>query len=213
MYICTRSDHGKCSYMIPHDTHLHSNIHSSKLYRNVATLSHSRNTSPNNKYCQDREVSKQYGPSLYCTTACLCSARNKDQLKIGYFVGYSLLSHWKCTGNLADQNGFWSTKCWSWSENGQWLTVISSTAYAYCMYVGTVITLSQILILERILCQIMRLSDHQGNFIQEKAVRIARFGRYSRWLRCHIREMDCIIKGSTYMYHSKGYQGLYLITV
>ena len=63
-----------------------------------------------------------------------CSARNKDQklvsgfLKIGYFTGYWLLSHWKCTGNMADQNGFWSAKCWNLSENGQWPSVISSTA-------------------------------------------------------------------------------------
>ena len=33
--------------------------------------------------------------------------------------------------NLADQNGFWSAKCWDKSENGQKPTVISSTAYAY----------------------------------------------------------------------------------
>ena len=63
----------------------------------------------------------------------ICSARNKNQklvgrfLKIGYLVGYWLLSHWKCTGNLADQNGFCLTKCWNWSENGRWPTVISST--------------------------------------------------------------------------------------
>ena len=50
-------------------------------------------------------------------------------LKIGYFIGYWLVSHWKCTGNSADQNGFWSAKCWNWPENGQWLTVISSTAW------------------------------------------------------------------------------------
>ena len=65
----------------------------------------------------------------------ICSARNKNQklvgrfLKIGYLIDYWLLSHWKCTGNLADQNGFWSTKWWNWSENGQWPTVISSTVF------------------------------------------------------------------------------------
>ena len=60
------------------------------------------------------------------------SARNKDQKLVGRFLedriftGYWLLSHWKCTGNMADQNGFWSAKCWNWSENGQWPTVISN---------------------------------------------------------------------------------------
>ena len=46
-------------------------------------------------------------------------------VKIGCFIGYYLLSNWKCTGNMTDQNRFWSAKCWNWSENGQWLTVIS----------------------------------------------------------------------------------------
>jgi len=61
------------------------------------------------------------------------SARNKDQklvgrfLKIGHFVGYWLPSHWKCTVNLAGQNGFWSAKCWNWLENYQWPAAISST--------------------------------------------------------------------------------------
>ena len=43
-------------------------------------------------------------------------------MKIGYFIGYWLLSHWKCVGNLADQNRFWLDKCWNWSDNGQWPT-------------------------------------------------------------------------------------------
>ena len=47
--------------------------------------------------------------------------------KIGCFIGFWLLSHWQCTGSLADQNGLWLAKCWSWSENGQWLSAISST--------------------------------------------------------------------------------------
>ena len=50
-------------------------------------------------------------------------------LKTGYFFGYWLLSHWKCTGNMGNQNPLWSTKYWKWSENVQWPTVISSTAY------------------------------------------------------------------------------------
>ena len=29
-------------------------------------------------------------------------------------------------GNLAGQNRFWSAKCSTWSENGQWPTVVSS---------------------------------------------------------------------------------------
>ena len=76
------------------------------------------------------------------THACMHSARNKDQklvghfLKIRYFMGYWLLSHSKCMGNLADQNGFWSAKCWNWSENGQWPTVISSTACT-CTHIHT----------------------------------------------------------------------------
>ena len=61
------------------------------------------------------------------------SGRNKSQklighfLKIGHFVGYWWPSHWKCTVNLADQNGFWLAKCWNWSENGQWPAVTFST--------------------------------------------------------------------------------------
>ena len=31
-------------------------------------------------------------------------------------------------GNMADQNRFWLAKWSNWSENGQWPTVISSTA-------------------------------------------------------------------------------------
>ena len=66
---------------------------------------------------------------------CIHSGRNKGQklvghfLKIGHFIGYWLLSHWKCTGNLAKQNGLWLAKCWNWLENGQWLAGISSTIY------------------------------------------------------------------------------------
>jgi len=47
-------------------------------------------------------------------------------LRIGHFIAYWLLSHWKCIVKLANQNGFWSAKCWNWLENGQWPTVISS---------------------------------------------------------------------------------------
>ena len=53
-------------------------------------------------------------------------------LKMGHFVGYWWPSHWKCTVNLANQNGFWLAQCWNWSENGQWPAVTSSahdTAY------------------------------------------------------------------------------------
>ena len=72
---------------------------------------------------------------------CVCSARNKDQrlvscfffLKIGYFLGYWLLSHWKCTGNLANQNEFFSSKCWNCSETSQWLAVISGTVMYHTM--------------------------------------------------------------------------------
>ena len=42
-----------------------------------------------------------------------------------------MLSHWKCTGNMTDQNGFWSAKCWNWSENGWWPTVISNINLLY----------------------------------------------------------------------------------
>ena len=35
---------------------------------------------------------------------------------VGYFIGYWLLSHWKCTRKLGQQNGFWSAKCWNWLE-------------------------------------------------------------------------------------------------
>jgi len=41
------------------------------------------------------------------------------------YVGYWLPSYWKCTAKLADQNVYWSTKCWNWSEIGQWLSRIS----------------------------------------------------------------------------------------
>ena len=46
-------------------------------------------------------------------------ARNKGQklvgcfMKIGYFIGYWLLSHWECIGNLANHNKFWSAKCYN----------------------------------------------------------------------------------------------------
>ena len=43
------------------------------------------------------------------------------------FYRFWLLSHQKCTGTLANQNEFWLAKRSNWSENGQWLTVISST--------------------------------------------------------------------------------------
>jgi len=56
-------------------------------------------------------------------------------LKIEHFVGYWSSSHWKCTVKLADQNGFWLSKCWNWSENGQWPTVISSTDVYVCVHV------------------------------------------------------------------------------
>ena len=62
------------------------------------------------------------------------SARNKNHKLVGRFFGdrifYRLLIDipLKYTRNLADQNGFWSAKCWNWSENHQWLTVIFSTA-------------------------------------------------------------------------------------
>lgn len=49
-------------------------------------------------------------------------------MKIGYCIGYWLLSHWKYTGNMADQNKFWLAKWWNWLENGKWPTVISSIA-------------------------------------------------------------------------------------
>ena len=32
-------------------------------------------------------------------------------LKIGYAIGYTLLSHQKCMGYLANKNAFWSAKC------------------------------------------------------------------------------------------------------
>lgn len=32
-----------------------------------------------------------------------------------------------CTVNLANQCGFWSAKCWNWSENGHWPAVIFRT--------------------------------------------------------------------------------------
>ena len=54
-------------------------------------------------------------------------------LKIGYFLGYWLLSHWKCTGNLANQNEFFSSKCWNCLENSQWLTVVSITGMCHTM--------------------------------------------------------------------------------
>jgi len=72
--------------------------------------------------------------SNFIYQATCTSGRNKGQklvsrfLKIGHFVDYWLPSNWKCTVRLADQNGFWLAKCWNWSENGQWPTVISNTA-------------------------------------------------------------------------------------
>ena len=54
-------------------------------------------------------------------------------LKMGHFVGYWLPSHWKCTVNLAYQNGFWSELV----ENGQWPSVISSTVYIYLTFIIT----------------------------------------------------------------------------
>ena len=52
-------------------------------------------------------------------------------LNIGDFVDYWLPSNWKCTVNLADQNGFWLAKCWNWSENDQWPAAISTTGVHY----------------------------------------------------------------------------------
>ena len=40
-------------------------------------------------------------------------------LKIGYFIGYWLLSHWECKEKLTNQIGFWLAKCWNWSEIGR----------------------------------------------------------------------------------------------
>ena len=46
-------------------------------------------------------------------------------LKMEHFVGY-WWPYSKCTVTLANQNGFWSAKCWNW-KNGQWPAVISRT--------------------------------------------------------------------------------------
>ena len=43
--------------------------------------------------------------------------------EIKYYASYRLLSYWKCMVNLAN----WLAKYWNWSENGQWLTVNSSS--------------------------------------------------------------------------------------
>ena len=77
-----------------------------------------------------------FSSMLHCVPSdisSVISVRNWSAVfgKIGHFVAYWLLSHWKCTVHLADQNGFWSAKCWNWSKNGQWLAVISSTVYHY----------------------------------------------------------------------------------
>ena len=37
-------------------------------------------------------------------------------------------------GNMAYQNKFWLAKWSNWLENGQWSTVISSTAYYFANF-------------------------------------------------------------------------------
>ena len=61
------------------------------------------------------------------------SAINKNQklvgcfLKVGYFIGYFTAVPLQMYEKYGRSNRFWSVKCSNWSENGQWLTVISST--------------------------------------------------------------------------------------
>jgi len=71
---------------------------------------------------------------LSTATAVEIRVRNRSAifLKIGHFVGYWLSSHWKCTVKLADQNGFWSAKCWKMA-NGQLLRISSTAMLLYIL--------------------------------------------------------------------------------
>jgi len=71
-------------------------------------------------------------------------------LKIGHLVGYWLPSHWKCTVKLADQNGFWSAKCWNCSGNGQWPIVISSTVFPWQSKLYIIILVNSTILLQEI---------------------------------------------------------------
>ena len=96
------------------------------------------------------------------------SARNKDQklvghfLKTGYFIGYWLLSHWICTGSMADQNGFWLAKCWNCSEKGKWSTVIPSTDIEY-KQVGCTVTVQLDSLVQKFLTILEKVMVSENN--------------------------------------------------
>ena len=75
------------------------------------------------------------GMIALCLYTSVLVIRIRNWLAVLLKLGYWLLSHWKCTWNLTNQNGFWSGKCWNWSEiaNGQllFLALIITIAHTH----------------------------------------------------------------------------------
>ena len=129
----------KCSYMTPPDTHWHSNIHSSKLHRNIATLSHSRNISPNNKCCQDRQLSEQW--AFLILLHAYASARNKDQKLVSCLwdkISYKLL----ISVQLKMYRKFgWPNAEIGWKLANDWLLFLALHLLTACMLVQSCLSL------------------------------------------------------------------------
>ena len=68
-----------------------------------------------------------------CVYSCINQCQKKDQklvghfLKIRYLTDYYIFVPLKMYWRYGRSNRFWLAKCLSWSENGQWPTVVSST--------------------------------------------------------------------------------------
>ena len=126
----------KCSHMIPHDIHICIPTFTAVNYTGMLLHYHTQETHHQTISIAWIEKCQSNGPSLYCTTACLCSARNKDQLKIGYFIGYSLCP-------IENVQVIWLTKMDFGQPNAEvgrkmangWLLFLALLMHTACMLV------------------------------------------------------------------------------
>ena len=73
---------------------------------------------------------RQFQSFIHCTAVLEIRIRNWSAIfwRYGVLIGYWLLSHWKCTGNMAGwPKWILVGQMLKLVRNGQWLTVISST--------------------------------------------------------------------------------------